>query len=126
MKVLIVTEVTSDRLVDPAYYLPFLEKMLAFVKDRLELEMIDELSAAKEKIVAGGISAVIFLSRAMMIKAMTLGRNFPQIDFLVFCGILEQDIQKPEDNVFLIKKDAGGQTDGHFREMLDILTPGWH
>ena len=123
-KLLIVTEVVGDREVDPLYYQPLIEDLTIFLGNRFEVEKIDRFEAVEARIAAMDISAVIYLSRAMMIKTMMLGRGFPAIKFFVFCGILEDDIQKPYDNVFLIKKDANGEKGSHFREMLEIITPG--
>ncbi|MDD4902800.1 MAG: hypothetical protein PHE24_06760 [Patescibacteria group bacterium] len=123
-KLLIVTDVISDRPVDFTHYEPLIQDLTVFLGNRFEAEKIDRFADVESRLAMADISAVIFLSGSMINKAMILRHEFPAIDFLVFYSRRRKDDRNPYDNVFLIEKDANGQKGKHFLEMLAIITPG--
>ncbi|HTX87029.1 MAG TPA: hypothetical protein VMC41_03110, partial [Candidatus Nanoarchaeia archaeon] len=110
MKLLLVKQVFLRQVGNTSPYEAFIKSILENLGPKFEIE-IAETAEEAEKIIAADsqrkFSAVLFASQAMIVKAIGIGENFPQIKFLIFCGCLENDRHQSQ-NVYLIKKDPGG------------------
>jgi hypothetical protein len=118
MKVIIVEEVFSDRVVDPNRYRSLLQESTEFFTDCFDLQTVPTLSEADKIMETQPIRGVIFLSQAMIKKAIDLGNKHPRLTILVFSSILDSASRRVNENVFLVKKNGR-----HLQEALRILDP---
>jgi hypothetical protein len=123
MKLLILKQVYLTFVPSPVSYAPFLQSLLDFFSAHFEIEVVEEAKDVKEKLEAENISAVLFLSQAVLAMAAGMGIESSPTKFLVFCGRLGTNF-KQSGNVYLIQKDAGGQTGWHLAKALEILKSG--
>ncbi len=122
MKLLIVTEVVSDHNVDPALYRPFIDELAAYLKNRVDYEVIESSVDAETKIVNGDISAVMFISRSMVFRARILAMNFSKVKFVVLWGRLDKDVKRFAKNLFLVNKGEPENYGKNFANALEIIS----
>ena len=118
MKVIIVEEVFSDRVVDPDRYRSLLQESITFFTDCFDLQVFPTLIETEKIIETQPIRGVIFLSQAMIKKAVDLGINHPRLTIIIFSSILDSAYRRVNENVFLVKKNGR-----HLQEALRILDP---
>ncbi|MDD4902799.1 MAG: hypothetical protein PHE24_06755 [Patescibacteria group bacterium] len=122
MRLLLVKQTYFYQPGNPVSYEDFFASVLKNLSPFFEIQVAEKADEA-EKIIAEDtgkkISAALFLSQAMMAKAIKLGQKFPQLKFLVFGGNLENDFQRL-DNTYLIKKDAS-RIESHFQKAREVI-----